>query len=154
MVMVRQAGQRDVEKIFAIINGNLDDYFSPDVINFFMMQWPGGQFIAEDIFGNPLGAICGSRLDGGRAAISLFAVSSMYRNQGVGTQLLEYFRRRCMMDGYPTIQLEVRTTNTNAIRFYERHGFVRTEHLPHFYNDGGDGYRMVSGTPGISLTSF
>ena len=30
------------------MNGNLDDYFSPDVINFFRMQWPTGQFIAEE----------------------------------------------------------------------------------------------------------
>ena len=47
MVMIRQAGERDVEKVFTIINGNLDDYFSLDVINFFMMQWPGGQFIMK-----------------------------------------------------------------------------------------------------------
>ena len=154
MAMIRQAGEWDAEKVFSIINGNLDDYFSPDVINFFRMQWPTGQFIAEDFLGNPVGAICGSRLDGGRASISLFAVSAGQRGRGIGTQLLEAFRRRCLMEGMSTIQLEVRTTNTNAIRFYERHGFVRTEHLPHFYNDGGDGYRMVSGTPGISLTSF
>ena len=154
MVMVRQAGQRDVEKVFAIINGNLDDYFSPDVINFFRMQWPTGQFIAEDFLGNPVGAICGSRLDGGRASISLFAVSGNHRGKGIGTQLLEAFRRRCLMEGMSTIQLEVRVTNTNAIRFYEKNGFVKTEYLQSFYNNGGDGYRMVSGTPGISFTSF
>lgn len=154
MVMIRQAGERDIEKVFSIMNANLDEFFSPDVINFFHMQWPTGQFIAEDLFGNPLGAICGSRLDGGRASISLFAVSSGHRGTGIGTQLLESFRRRCLMEGMSTIQLEVRTTNTNAIRFYERHGFVRTEYLHSFYNDDGDGYRMVSGTPGISLTSF
>lgn len=152
MAMIRQSGPNDIEKVFSIVNGNLDDYFSPDVINFFMMQWPGGQFIAEDVFGNPLGAICGSRLDGGRAAISLFAVSSTHRRTGIGTQLLESFRRRCMMDGYSTIQLEVRTTNLSAIRFYEKHGFVKTENLPHFYNDGGDGFRMISRVYGINLT--
>ena len=93
MAMIRQAGEWDAEKVFSIINGNLDDYFSPDVINFFRMQWPTGQFIAEDFLGNPVGAICGSRLDGGRASISLFAVSAGQRGRGIGTQLLEAFRR-------------------------------------------------------------
>lgn len=154
MAIIRQAGEWDTEKVFSIMNGNLDDYFSPDVINFFRMQWPTGQFIAEDFHGNPVGAICGSRLDGGRASISLFAVSGNHRGKGIGTQLLEAFRRRCLMEGMSTIQLEVRVTNTNAIRFYEKNGFVKTEYLQSFYNDGGDGYRMVSGTPGISFTSF
>lgn len=154
MAMIRQTGERDTEKVFSIMNSNLDDYFSPDVINFFRMQWPTGQFIAEDLFGNPLGAICGSRLDGGRASISLFAVSAHHRGTGIGSQLLESFRRRCLMEGMSTIQLEVRTTNANAIRFYGRHGFVKTEYLQSFYNDGGDGFRMVSGTPAISFTSF
>ena len=144
-MIVRQADERDTMKVYQVMNTALDDYFAPEVVNFFQMQWPGGQFIAEDLLGNAVGAICGSRLDGGRAAISLFAVIPGYQNRGVGTQLLESFRRRCMMEGYPLIQLEVRTTNTSAIRFYEKHGFVKTEHLRGFYNDGGDGYRMVSG---------
>ena len=143
--MIRQADERDAMKVFEIMNKGLDDYFAPEVINFFQMQWPGGQFIAEDLFGNAVGAICGSRLDGGRAAISLFAVIPGYQGKGIGTQLLDAFRRRCMMEGYGTIQLEVRTQNTRAISFYETHGFYKTELLHGFYSDGGDGYRMVSG---------
>ena len=144
-MIVRQADERDSMKVFQIMNTALDDYFAPEVVNFFQMQWPGGQFIAEDLLGNPVGALCGSRLDSGRAAISLFAVMPGYQHRGIGTQLLEAFRRRCMMEGYGTVQLEVRTTNTNAIRFYEKHGFLKTEHLRMFYSDGGDAYRMVSG---------
>ncbi len=153
MTYIRQTGERDVEKVFYLMNSNLDDYFAPDVINFFMIQWPGGQLIAEDLFGNAVGAICGSRLDGGRASISLFAVDSAHRGSGIGSELLGAFRRRCMMDGLGTIQLEVRTTNESAIRFYERHGFVKTEYLRSFYNDGGDGYRMVLGTLSGTFTS-
>lgn len=147
-MIIRQAGEKDFEKVCSIINGNLDDYFSPDVIAFFMSQWPHGQFIAEDVFGNALGVICGSRLDGGRASISLFAVESSFRGKGVGGMLLDAFRRRCFMDGYGTIQLEVRTANSNAIAFYKKRGFVCSEFLPHFYGDGGDAYRMVAFSSG------
>ena len=121
---------------------------SPGCHNF-PMQWPT-QFIAR--ISDPW-AYMWSRLT---AAGHPYPCSPFggQRGKGIGTQLLEAFRRRCLMEGMSTIQLEVRTTNTNAIRFYERNGFVRTEYLRSFYNDCGDGYRMVYGTPGISFTSF
>ncbi len=143
MAIIRQAGEKDLEGVFVLMNSNLDEFFPPSVIMFFQEQWPQGQFVATDVFGNILGAICGSRLEGGRVSISLFAVDESCRGQGIGQQLLDTFRRRCYMDGYSIIQLEVRTSNLLAKRFYEKRGFRVTEHLHGFYNDGGDGYRMV-----------
>ena len=52
------------------------------------------------------------------------------------------------MEGIRTIQLEVRAENSEAMGFYNKRGFVLSERLPHYYNDGGDGYRMVSATYG------
>ena len=143
MTIIRHPGQCDVQKMFTVLNSNLDDYFAPDVINFFMMQWPKGQLIAVDLFGNVMGVLCGSRLDGSRASISLLAVDSRYRGHGIGSQLIEEFKRSCFMEGRSTVQLEVRTRNTRAISFYQRKGFTITEELPRFYSDGGDGYRMT-----------
>ena len=80
----------------------------------------------------------------GRATVSLLAVDSSVRGHGAGTSLLSALRRACMMEGIGTIQLEV--------KFYKRHGFVITESLPHYYNDGGDGYRMVSATYGGGIS--
>lgn len=88
----------------------------------------------------------------GRATVSLLAVDSSVRRHGAGTSLLSALRRACMMEGIGTIQLEVRTGNAQAIEFYKRHGFVITESLPHYYNDGGDGYRMVSATYGGGIS--
>ncbi len=143
MALIRQTSEKDLENVFVLINSSLDDFFPPSVIMFFQEQWPQGQFVATDVFGNILGVICGSRLEGGRASISLFAVDEGCRGQGIGGQLLDAFRRRCFMDGYGIIQLEVRTSNVLAKRFYEKRGFRVTEYLNGFYNDGGDGYRMV-----------
>ena len=144
MAIIRQTGERDLEGVFVLVNSNLDDFFPPSVITFFYEQWPQGQFVATDVFGNILGAICGSRLEGGRASVSLFAVDEGSRGIGIGGQLLDAFRRRCLMDGFGTIQLEVRTSNALAKGFYEKRGFRVSEFLPGFYNDGGDGYRMVA----------
>lgn len=141
--IIRQTVPADAGTVLALVNNNLDDFFHPDIIDFFLAQWPSGQFLATDFIGRPLGVLVGSRLSGGRASISLLAVNSEVRSNGVGSQLLAYFRRRCMMEGYRTMQLEVRVTNTAAIRFYERHGFTITENLPNFYSNGGSAYRMV-----------
>ena len=131
----------DVQSVFAVLNLNLDDYFAPEVIGFFLAQWPEGQFVAESITGQIVGAVCCSKLSGNRASVALLAVDSSVRGRGAGGMLLSNVRRACMMQGIGTIQLEVRTTNTT-----KRRGFTVTEFLPSFYNDGGDGYRMTSPT--------
>ena len=41
---IRKATAKDLDGIFAVINLNLDDYFAPEAIGFFLSQWPEGQF--------------------------------------------------------------------------------------------------------------
>lgn len=143
---IRRMTANDVDDVFAVLNLNLGEYFAPEVIQFFLAQWPDGQFVAESLTGQVVGALCGSKLAGNRASVSLLAVDASVRGMGAGTSLMASLRRACMMNGIGTIQLEVRTTNEDAIRFYKRLGFSVSEFLPSFYNDGGDGYRMVSAT--------
>ena len=144
MFLVRRMTGADLEKAFSVINLNLDEYFAPEVIEFFLMQWPEGQLVAETLTGQFTGVLCGARLDQGRASVSLLAVDSAFRGMGAGSSLLDGLRRCCLMEGIRTIQLEVRTSNADAIRFYQKRGFTVTERLPCFYNDGGDGFRMAS----------
>ena len=101
----------DVDDVFAVLNLNLGEYFAPEVIQFFLAQWPDGQFVAESLTGQVVGALCGSKLAGNRASVSLLAVDSSVRGMGAGTSLMASLRRACMMNGIGTIQLEVRTTN-------------------------------------------
>ncbi len=133
----------DVMPVFGILNSNLDDFFSEDVVCFFLQQWPEGQFVATDYRGTVIGALCAARLGPGRASVNLLAVDSRHRHAGAGSALMESLERACIMNGITTVQLEVRTTNSDAVRFYSRRGFRVTESLPGFYNDGGSGYRMA-----------
>ena len=149
---IRKATAKDLDGIFAVINLNLDDYFAPEAIGFFLSQWPEGQFVAESFTGRIVGALCAAKLGGNCASVSLLAVDSSVRGHGAGGSLLDALRRTCMMEGVSTIQLEVRTTNSAAIDFYRRRGFAIAETLPHYYNDGGDGYRMVSATYGRNIS--
>ena len=144
MIIYRLMRATDSLKVHALINTNLDGFFSLDTIEYFISLWPQGQFVAEDLFGNIHGALIGSQLANGRANISLFAVDLGSRGQGVGSKLYEMFRTQCYMQGYSEIQLELRVENVNAFNFYSKRGFQVTERIDSLYGPGEDGIRMVS----------
>jgi ribosomal-protein-alanine N-acetyltransferase len=57
------------------------------------------------------------------------------RGKGLGALLLKSFLNRCRAAGATYVILEVRVSNTTAIRFYERFGFVQTGRRRGFYAD-------------------
>jgi len=79
----------------------------------------------------------------GQARILMFAVTAGFRKQGFGSQLMNAFVQACAVRGIRTIELEVRISNEEAIRFYKRYGFEISAVLPKFYTDGEDGFKMV-----------
>ena len=143
-VEIRSIRPSDLNAVNLLISMSLDQYFSPEIPSYFMGQWPRGSYVAVDFAGNIIGYIGGSMLQGARASVSLLCVSSLRRGSGIGGALLSRLMAAAVMEGVRTVQLEVRTTNLDAVRFYERRGFMKTEYLPGFYSDGGDGVRMVA----------
>ncbi len=143
MIICRNMSPEDGLAVFALINSNLDGSFSLDTIEYFISLWPEGQYVAEDLFGNIVGALCGTRLSNGRASLALFAVDAKYRGQGVGSRLFDSFRTKCRMEGFSEIQLELRTGNIVAYSFYSKRGFAVTELVDSLYGPGENGYRMV-----------
>lgn len=142
-ISVRRAGGADVPAMFRVFNGNLDAYFAPESLEFFMLQWPRGQFVACDLLGRVVGALSAYLLEDGAACVALLAVDEGMRDMGAGSALMDALTAESIGVGASRIQLETRVTNTAAISFYERRGFRRTEFLPGFYDNGGDGVRMV-----------
>ncbi len=136
--------EEDVAEAYSLICSSLDEYFAPEVVSYFLAQWPSGQVVACDFSGRVIGYLAGARLSNGRCSIALFCISPDYRSRGIGSMMLERFRHFATMEGMGTIQLEVKENNLAARRFYLRNGFNVTETLPSFYNDGSTGIRMVS----------
>ncbi len=143
LMVARTAGAADIPAMYRIYNGNLDDYFAPENLEYFMLQWPRGQLVAEPVTGGTAGALSSYILEDGAASIALLAVDAPYRGLGAGSAMLDALRIECLRNGIPRMQLEARVTNASAISFYERRGFRRTCILPALYSDGGDGVRMV-----------
>ncbi len=63
------------------------------------------------------------------------AVKENYQNQKVGTMLLNKIIDVANQNGVKTLSLEVDQTNTKAINFYKKHGFVVTNIRKKYYKD-------------------
>jgi len=74
--------------------------------------------------------------------VLMLAVKKEYRNQGIGTMLLNRFLMEGANRGVGLISLEVRASNLSGIRFYQRLGFMMTGRIPNYYSNGEDGYTL------------
>jgi ribosomal protein S18 acetylase RimI-like enzyme len=63
------------------------------------------------------------------------AVAPEHRGQGFGRRLVT-----AIADAHPTVTCHARTTNRDAIEFYEHLGFERKRRIEGYYEDGGDAY--------------
>ncbi len=70
------------------------------------------------------------------------AVEDRYRRQGIGKVLVEESINGVRSKGCDEFYLEVRCSNTDAIRLYEELGFIIRQRLNTYYRDGEDGYLM------------
>jgi len=141
-MMIREYDHRDSCRLYEISCSSLDQTYNEGMFAYFHMQWPKGQIVACDYSGRPMGFISTARIDMSHARIMMFAVDRGYRSTGIGSKLLTELKRVAMMNGINNISLEVRSTNTNAIDFYRKRGFVASEILENYYTDGGDAVKM------------
>ncbi|MDD5617093.1 MAG: ribosomal protein S18-alanine N-acetyltransferase [Candidatus Methanoperedens sp.] len=112
---------------------------------FFYMQFYetcSDGFIVAQVNGFIVGFIVGFLTPDVKGRIFSLAVLPAYQNRGIGSSLLkeiiEVFREIKVTE----IILEVRQGNVKAKRFYERHGFITTDVMEKYYNDGESAYLM------------
>ncbi|MEM4780805.1 MAG: N-acetyltransferase [Halalkalicoccus sp.] len=80
------------------------------------------------------------------------AVDPDYRGQGFGKRLIEM-----VADEHSTVTCHARTTNEEALSFYEHLGFEIVRRIENYYEDGGDSFYLKRGdTEGIAgrLSSY
>ncbi len=77
------------------------------------------------------------------ATIVTVDVRENSRRKGYGTQLLMRAEEILGDYGIEVYDLQVDVSNTNAIRFYKKHGFSVIQTLSNYYANGHDAYLMV-----------
>jgi len=76
------------------------------------------------------------------ARILMLAVSKEYKRRGIGSILLSNFLREASIKNIKHVELEVKTSNHPAIKFYQKHGFESIDILNKFYQNSEDAYVM------------
>ena len=76
---------------------------------------------------------CGFRNIVGEGEITNVVVAQKYRGQGIGRALMEYMLKEAPSHGIGDCTLEVRVSNTPAIKLYESLGFKGEGIRPRFY---------------------
>ena len=75
--------------------------------------------------------------------ILFLAVDPGYRGEDVGKKLVAR-----VADEHRTVTCHARTTNENALQFYEHLGFEVKRRIDNYYEDGGDAYYLKLGDDG------
>ena len=78
--------------------------------------------------------------EGHRGWINYLAVDPEHQRQGLGRRMMEEVEKRIRALGSPKINLQVRTSNTDVIRFYESIGYKLDDVV-------GMGKRLVEDPP-------
>ena len=140
-VLIRYFRPSDVWAVYELASNNLKEKYNPTVFTELSPFWPNGFLVVEDM-GRIVGFLFGIMSSEVECRVLMLAVNKEYRNQGIGTMLLNRFLGEGALRGVRTVSLEVRASNLSGIRFYQRLGFILTGHIPDYYSNGEDGYTL------------
>ncbi|MHB8603968.1 MAG: ribosomal protein S18-alanine N-acetyltransferase [Thermoplasmatota archaeon] len=142
MIHFRNFEHEDLFEVVRLANRSLNETYDGGLFLQLGDLYPEG-FIVADGRDAILGFLLGVIERAYEARILILAVDSGARKHGLGTRLVRLFEERFRANGIRRINLEVRVSNENAIRLYEKMGFERRKLIARYYADGEDAYLMT-----------
>ena len=127
--------------VIKIASETLTETYNPSLFNYFYETFPQGLIIAEKNH-KIIGFIVGIPLGIENAKILMLSVLKSQRRQNIGSELLNNFLKQTYLLNIKNIELEVKTDNNKAIKFYQKHGFKIIGKLTKFYQNEEDAYTM------------
>ena len=140
--MIRKMSQNDLDAVNAI------------EMQAFQAPWSKQDFINE-LESNPYSCIYVKEINGEAVAyvdlwiayenaeIANIAVKKEFLHQGIASELMQFCLQKIQQSKCENFTLEVRVSNTNAIKLYEKFGFQTVSKRKKYYADGEDAYLMV-----------
>lgn len=142
LVLFRDFEHEDLFEVVRLANRALNESYDGGLFLQLGDLYPEGFIVAEGRDGIQ-GFLLGVVERAYEARILILAVDERARGRGIGARLVRLFEERFRGRGIRRLNLEVRVSNENAIRLYERMGFERRRILPRYYADGEDAYLMT-----------
>lgn len=141
MYKIRLFEPTDMFSVIKLASDTLTERYSPSLFNYFYETNNSG-FIVAEVGHKIIGFIVGVKINSELVKILMLSVSKQYRRRNIGSLLLEQFLEQAKKDKINSIELEVRTDNNSAIKFYEKHGFDIINRITEFYQNGEAAYTM------------
>lgn len=142
MAAVRSFRYEDLDRIAEIVSSSLGEYYPKSLYLEKGRDWQDGFLVGvED--GRVVAMLLGVVQGRFETRILMFAVDKGHRNMGIGHAMMDRFITLSVEKGVKRISLEVRRSNLDAIRFYEKYGFQNTGVLFMYYSDMEDGLKMA-----------
>lgn len=141
VIIIRKFQPEDMFPVIKLASETLPEQYSPSLFNYLYETFPQGFIIVEKLH-KIIGFVVGIKTNINNARILMLSISEKQRKRGVGSALLNHFLKEMAVQNIKRIDLEVRTDNKPAIKFYQKNGFNIIELLPKFYQNGEDAYQM------------
>jgi len=143
VLIIRRFKPEDMFSVVKLASETLPENYNPSLFNYFYETFPDGMWIAEKS-NKIIGFAIGVKTSEENARILMLAVTEKQRRQNIGTALLKNLLKEFVQHNVRNIELEVRTDNTKAIRFYQKHGFRIVDTIKNFYQNGENAYVMTT----------
>jgi ribosomal-protein-alanine N-acetyltransferase len=141
VLTIRQFQPTDTFKVIKLASITLTEQYNPSLFSYFYETYPDG-FIVAELNHKIVGFLIGIKLKNNRTKILMISVEPLYQRQQIGEKLLNEFIKTTIERNMKTIELEVRTDNEQAIKFYEKNGFKIVEKIEEFYQSGESAFTM------------
>ena len=140
---VRKGRRSDAQAILT-----LEDLFSTDRMTIRsvrrFLSVPHAHVWIAELDGVVVGNLIWLSRSGSRAArVYSVVVAPAARGQRFAQRLVQTMERDARSEGHEIAMLEVRADNPAARALYAKLGYVEVAKLPDFYEDGGDGLKLV-----------
>ena len=150
--ILRRAEQSDLIPVMEINLKTLPEHYSDYFYESLLAEIPEA-FIVAEIEGKHVGYIMCKTEYGfsnfkklgfvKKGHVVSVAVLDEYRKKGIGKALVEESINGVKIKKCDEFYLEVRCSNNDAVRLYEKLGFVIRQQLNAYYRDGEDAYLMA-----------
>jgi len=124
----RESDEKDVTELWRAVSPITAPHHDPATSIRKKLAVDRELFFVAEVDGTVVGTVMGG-YDGHRGWIYSVAVSSTHRRQGIGTALMRRVEAALAERGCPKINLQVLTSNPEAVVFYEKLGYCVEERV-------------------------